>query len=123
MPSPIRFSKRLLLFLCLLFAASSAVASAQVLTTLVDFDQTDGGNTAGQTLAQGRDGNLRGTTTFGGANSDGTAFAMTPEGALKYVSFDPSQVNVATGLVQGLDNNFYGTTTSGGTNRLGDVYR
>ena len=89
------------------------------LTTLYSFcsqtNCTDGANPyAG--LVQSTDGNFYGTTGFGGANSYGTVFKMTPSGTLTTLYSFCSQTNCAdgntpyAGLVQGTDGNFYGAT-------------
>jgi uncharacterized repeat protein (TIGR03803 family) len=69
-------------------------------------------------LVQGTDGNLYGTTEFGGANTYGTVFQLTPAGVLTTLySFTNGNDggNPVAQLVQGGDGNFYGTTSSGGT--------
>ncbi|MGH9642426.1 MAG: choice-of-anchor tandem repeat GloVer-containing protein, partial [Terriglobales bacterium] len=83
-------------------------------------DATNGAGPYYGPLVQGRDGNLWGTTSAGGANGGGTIFKMTPDGSLTTVySFCP-QANCAdgyypvAGLVLGKDGNFYGTTLMGG---------
>ena len=103
---------------------------AGVLTTLVAFTGTEGpnlGNTGKipdtwpQTaLVQGNDGNFYGTTSFGGADDQGTIFRMTPEGALTTLfefggsEGDNNGSNPQAALVEGNDGNFYGTTYGGG---------
>jgi len=90
----------------------------------------DGSGPAG--LVLGTDGNFYGTTTFGGANNNshscvgsgtggcGTAFKITPSGALTTIYNFCAQANCADGglpnaLVLGADGNFYGTTEGDGT--------
>jgi uncharacterized repeat protein (TIGR03803 family) len=71
-------------------------------------------------LVQGSDGNLYGTTGYGGAAGQGTVFRISPSGSYTSLySFvgPPSDGTYPVGsLVQGSDGNFYGTTDSGGTN-------
>ena len=86
----------------------------------INGDQPYGG------LVQGSDGNLYGTTTYGGANDDGTVFKISPGGVLTSLySFggasDGSQPSA--GLALGSDGFFYGTTYSGGANNLGTVFK
>jgi uncharacterized repeat protein (TIGR03803 family) len=88
-----------------------------VLTRLYSFTgDTDGGNsTAG--LALGKDGNLYGTTPYGGADYSGSVFKVTTNGVLTTLySFtggnDGSSPDAA--VIQGKDGNLYGTTASGG---------
>lgn len=113
-------------------------AQAQTFNTLYDFCPqgtgsspvcTDGDTPYG-TLVQGTDGNLYGTTSYGGANSGadcwdpgigcGTFFRITPDGTLTTLYSFCSQTGCRDGsdpfgaLVLGTDGNFYGTTFSGG---------
>ena len=104
-------------------------------TTLHMFNGTDGTNpTAG--LVQATDGNLYGTTYYGGANSSacggygcGTVFKITPGGKLTTLHSFCSQTNCTdgaepyAGLVQGTDGNFYGTTVQGGALNDGTVFK
>src|SRR5712671_7495514 len=55
---------------------------AQTLTTLANFSGTNGANPYFAPLVQGRDGNLYGTTSAGGAHRHGTVFKVTPTGTL-----------------------------------------
>ena len=100
-------------------AATAIVSRAQTFTTLVNFDMTNGAD-PGTSLVQGTDGNFYGTTYYGGANSSGTVFQMTPEGALTTLYSFCAQSNCSDGanptaaLVQAPDGDFYGTTSFGG---------
>ena len=75
-------------------------------------------------LIQATDGNLYGTTEYGGtgAGQSGTVFKITPKGALTVLYSFCSQPNCSDGtfpsapLVQALDGNFYGTTQENGAN-------
>jgi len=93
--------------------AASLAASAQTFKTLARFKS--GNDPAYVTLAQDRDGNLWGTTEYGGY---GTVFRVTPTGGLSNVinfdGFDGSYP--LAGLVLGRDNNLYGVTPYGGSN-------
>jgi uncharacterized repeat protein (TIGR03803 family) len=79
------------------------------------------------TLVQGSDGKLYGTTEIGGANSDGTAFAVSLSGAFTQAhSFTGSPADGTEaygGLVQGDDGSFYGISYAGGANNRGAVYK
>jgi uncharacterized repeat protein (TIGR03803 family) len=99
------------------------------LTTLLDFDLTDGAGPSGA-LIQASDGNFYGTTEEGGASGGGTVFKITPSGTLKTLHNFCSQIACPDGLeplarlVQGTDGNFYGTTSGGGVNgNWGTVFK
>lgn len=108
-----------------LFCAATAIpATAQTLTTLVSFNDTNGAE-PNIPLVQGRDGNFYGMTGAGGANNAGTVFKTTPTGTLTTLYNFCSQPGctdggntplIGGGLVLATDGNFYGTTTEGGPN-------
>jgi uncharacterized repeat protein (TIGR03803 family) len=110
--------------------ATTAIAlPAQTLTTLHSFNGADG-EAPQAALVQGTDGNLYGTTAFGGVNSDGgTVFKITPDGTLTTLYSFCAKPNCADGrfsvaaLVQGLGGYFYGTTEHGGTRGTGTVFQ
>ncbi|HEY6483555.1 MAG TPA: choice-of-anchor tandem repeat GloVer-containing protein [Steroidobacteraceae bacterium] len=77
-------------------------------------------------LIQGSDGNLYGTTYFGGSSAFGTVFQTTPSGTeIVLYSFTGGSdgEHPYAGLIQGSDGNFYGTTYQGGTSGLGTVFK
>jgi uncharacterized repeat protein (TIGR03803 family) len=101
------------------------------LTTVHSFNLTDGAVPEG-VLVQGKDGNLYGTTFYGGVNTAcgssagcGTAFKMTLAGQLSTIYSFCGQTDCSdgtfprAGLVQGTDGNFYGTTVQGGNKNYG----
>jgi len=101
----------------LVFCAAAAIGSrAQTFTTLVSFDGADGAEPLFMSLIQGPDGNFYGTTSGGGASSDGTVFKITSAGTLTTLhSFDGTDGSTPyAGLVQATGGNFYGTTYGGG---------
>jgi uncharacterized repeat protein (TIGR03803 family) len=96
------------------------------LTTLFEFNGApNGGCHPIASLIQAADGNLYGTTTYGGTNNTGTVFKMTLSGAVTFVySFDNAYYYVPqAALVQASDGNFYGTTPAGGTGKAGLVFK
>ncbi len=107
------------LWLC----ASASQLAAQTFTTLLSFDGTNGAySTAG--LVHATDGNFYGTTSGGGANSNGTVFRITPSGALTTLYSFCSLSACSDGydplgaLIQATDGNLYGTTESGSVFRI-----
>jgi uncharacterized repeat protein (TIGR03803 family) len=103
--------------------------SAQTFTTLLSFDQTNGGNPAAA-LIEAKDGNFYGTTSTNGANEAGTVFRITPNGSLTTLHNFCSQTGCLdgsepeAGLIQASDGNFYGTTEIGtGTTKYGTVFK
>ena len=91
--------------------------TAGTLTTIYSFCSLSGctdGYAPFSGLVLGTDGNFYETTYFGGVNSRGTAFMITPGGALTTLYNFCSQTGCTDGvgpyggLMQGLDGNFYG---------------
>lgn len=76
-------------------------------------------------LAQGLDGNLYGTTLFGGAHNFGTIFVMTPTGGYTNLwDFDGVTGEYPTGgLTLASDGTFYGVAPRGGAFNSGTVFR
>ncbi len=118
--------------IALVLCAATAIPSpAQTFTTLAVFNGTNGWGPGYETLIQGTDGNLYGTTLgVGGPNGNcitncGTIFKITPAGTLTPLhSFEgPDGTTPQAGLVQGADGNFYGTTYAGGANGYGTVFK
>jgi uncharacterized repeat protein (TIGR03803 family) len=125
----------------MLAAITTQSARAQTFTTLHKFDGTDGSNPyAG--LVQATDGNLYGTTSEGGANSNsscdtagsgtngcGTVFRITPGGTLTTLYNFCSLSGCTDGngpiaaLIQATNGSFYGTIFGGGANGDGTVFR
>ena len=99
-----------------------------VFASMFSFNGANGSGPAA-TLVQGSDGNLYGTTAFGGAGTDnGTVFRITTNGVFTSLFSFPSNGRSGSGptgsLIQGSDGNFYGTTTAGGLNSdHGTVFR
>lgn len=79
-------------------------------------------------LIQATDGNLYGTTLYGGANNTGTIFKITPGGTETVlhsfgVSPGPDGASPYAGLIQAADGNLYGTTEAGGLGGSGTVFK
>ena len=99
-----------------------------VLTNLHMFNSADGSIPyAG--LVQGTDGNLYGTTAFGGLYQGGTIFRITYGGRLTTIYNFCVLTNCTDGasprggLIQAVDGNLYGTTYQGGIYGAGTVFR
>jgi uncharacterized repeat protein (TIGR03803 family) len=103
------------------------------LTTLHSFcangsyEDCPDGNGPYSPLVQGTDGNLYGTTSFGGANYfDGTAFKITPGGTFTTLHSFSANGDLGYyptgGLVQAANGNFYGVTAEGGTTGGGTFF-
>jgi uncharacterized repeat protein (TIGR03803 family) len=114
--------------LTLVWMATALLAPAQTLTTLHSFGFFgDGALPNFATPTQGRDGDIYGTTSLGGSKIVGcfcgTAFKISPQGALTAVSFDGTDgATPNAGLVLGPDGLLYGTTSSGGASANGEVF-
>jgi uncharacterized repeat protein (TIGR03803 family) len=103
------------------------ITSSGTLTTLYNFcvsSSCPDGSIPEDSLVQGTDGNLYGTTFSGGAFGEGTIFSITTAGVLTTLhSFDNTDgAQPWAGVIQDTNGTFYGTTYSGGTSNLGTVY-
>ena len=120
----------------LLVVASAGIASAQTFKVLHSFCSTTNasgycadGMSPGAAPVQGTNGDLYGTTSYGGSNNAGTVFRMTPAGKLTTIYSFCSLASCADGylpwgsLLLGKDGNFYGVTSEGGTNNWGTALK
>jgi uncharacterized repeat protein (TIGR03803 family) len=111
-----------------LCGATAIALPAQTFTTLFSFDGTDGANPEAG-LVQATNGNFYGTTEFGGANSAGEVFEITPSGTLTTLYSFCSQSGCTdgqyptAGLVQATNGDLYGTTSAGGIDGEGTVFK
>jgi len=96
-----------------------------ILATLHSFAGGSDGSFPSAGLIQGGDGNLYGTTAYGGTYDDGTVFQITTNGALTIlISFNGTNgANPEAVLVEGTDDNLYGTTQNGGPMNNGVIFR
>jgi uncharacterized repeat protein (TIGR03803 family) len=99
--------------LVLVLCVAAAIAShAQTFTTLTNFNAGNGASPWAPVI-QGTDGNFYGVTQYGGADSGGTVFKITPGGEMSNLyNFDNYDYPFGA-LVQAADGNFYGTTSEG----------
>ena len=86
------------------------------LTTLVSFDGANGASPYAGGLMMDTNGNLYGTTAYGGSGGLGTLFKLDEQGAFtNLVSFGvPGGFYLTHKLVQGSDGTFYGSASWGG---------
>ena len=119
-----RANAALILTTLALMLAATTVATAQTYTVLYNFDGTHGSEPTG-ILAQGRDGNLYGTTFSGGTDGTGVVFRITPSGRPKVLYyFDGADGSSPwAGLTLGTDGTLYGTTSYDGTNGRGTIFK
>jgi len=90
----------------------------------------DGKNPRGLS-APGSDGCFYGVTTQGGADGVGTAYKISPTGALtplyafqnQYGAYLANDVSPDGFLTKGVDGDFYGVTKTGGPQHMGTVFR
>jgi uncharacterized repeat protein (TIGR03803 family) len=121
------------------FAGHKAAAPGGTLTTLYRFCAEHGcpdGQAPYVGLVQAADGNLYGTTTYGGVGSNcasqddgcGTVFRITMDGTLTtlysfcFLAGCADGANPGGALIQATDGNLYGTTMNGGAG-AGTVFR
>jgi uncharacterized repeat protein (TIGR03803 family) len=100
-------------------------AGSGTITTLASFHGADAGANPSADLVRDAQGNLFGTTLYGGANSQGTVFEMAAgSGTITTLaSFnDFSGAHPFAGLVRDTQGNLFGTTTSRGVNNKGTVF-
>jgi uncharacterized protein (TIGR03437 family) len=105
----------------LAIALLCAQARAQVVTTLINFDSTNGNPNS---LVQGSDGNFYGTA----AQINNLIFKLTPTGILSVIFRPPASGANASlifngALIQLSDGNFYGTASAGGAHGSGAVFK
>ena len=96
-------------------------AGKMTVTVLYNFDGTELIYPAGPNVAQGRDGSLYSTTSYGGTYNDGVVFKITPNGDATVIQ-QLETPDGSSGLTLGADGNFYGTTFYGGSGNGGAGY-
>jgi uncharacterized repeat protein (TIGR03803 family) len=108
----------------------AGISPAQTFKTLFNFDGSDGANSTSG-LVQGLNGELYGTTLYGGTGSGGTVFRITSGGKLTTL-YDfsycivigcPDGAGPNAGVIQATNGDFYGITTGGGIYDSGTVFR
>jgi uncharacterized repeat protein (TIGR03803 family) len=104
----------------------TAAGAHTILYTFCSQPSCTDGNDPGANLVQGANGNLYGTTEYGGPHGGGTVFELTAAGKLTTLYTFCKTVDTSgncpdgrfpvAGLSQGTNGNFYGTTSLGGAN-------
>jgi uncharacterized repeat protein (TIGR03803 family) len=105
--------------------AGMAIAYPQTFTTLDSFKgQLKTGTDPSAKLVQATNGDLYGTTQFGGAYGEGAVFKITPSGALTTLHTFCAQSGCPDGsqpeaLIRAANGDLYGTTQFGGSPSAG----
>lgn len=100
----------------------SSVRVDPAYTDLHDFTGADGGG-SGANVTLDDEGNIYGTTDFGGANGDGVVFKLAPDGTETVLhSFSGSDGSEPDGAVLLHHNKIYGTAGSGGAGGNGVLF-
>jgi uncharacterized repeat protein (TIGR03803 family) len=111
-----------------MFHAEAQLAPTNLTYTVVA-SVPDNSNLGGSLngVVVGPDGNLYGTTPYGGANGTGAFFEAIPSTGTITVRYSGSANQMgsagASSLVLGSDGNFYGTTQYGGQNGNGTIFK
>jgi uncharacterized repeat protein (TIGR03803 family) len=126
----LRHNLHLLGMATILAIAAPGISSARAQNTYADLHDFNTSTLASPEysgiLAQGRDGNLYGTTPSGGTLGFGGVFKITPTGTYSVIyNFDGTAHGKTprSGLMLGTDGNFYGTTWQGGTSNYGNIFQ
>jgi uncharacterized repeat protein (TIGR03803 family) len=120
-------------FVCLIFGFVLSPRSSSAQFAVLDtFYGSNGANPLYVVPIQGTNGNIYGTTTYGGETGCppplgcGITYELSPSGVEKPLwkfTTDGTGGLPSAGLMQATDGNFYGTTTDGGANDCGTVFK
>jgi len=105
-------------------SASGLSAADATYTVLHQFTGTDGSDSTANVALDG-DGNIYGTTEFGGAHGDGTVFKLTPDGTEtvlhSFAGTDGSEPD--GGVIVRRNGDLYGTASAGGSTGNGTLFK
>ena len=109
-------------------AGGAGAAPSALFTTLVNFDGINGNQPYTESLVQGKDGALYGTTFHGGGKNYGTVFKVTTAGGLTTLHAFSGEAgdegtNPYVGLVLGANGYFYGATAYTAGSSFGTVFK
>jgi uncharacterized repeat protein (TIGR03803 family) len=105
--------------------SAASLLPAQTVSTLVNFNGTNGADPYFTTFVQGRDGRFYSTTYSGGASNLGAVIKINLSDNISIVlhSFSGTDGSYpGGGLTLATNGNYYGTTVMGGTNNFGVLY-
>jgi uncharacterized repeat protein (TIGR03803 family) len=102
-----------------------ALTPAGVETVLWNFGTGLDGQTPEGRLIRGSDGNLYGTTQYGGAAGFGAAYQLTPGGTetILHSFANGADGQGPQGLIEGTDGDLFGATIGGGANMVGMAFK
>jgi uncharacterized repeat protein (TIGR03803 family) len=100
-------------------------SSSGSITTLYSFQGSNDGSYPYSSLVLSNNGNLYGTTGYGGSHNDGTVYSIDPSGneAVLYDFSGSDGSNPAASLTIGPDAALYGTSVMGGSHNYGALFR
>jgi uncharacterized repeat protein (TIGR03803 family) len=106
------------------FEVAQGSGTVTTLASFVNNESADTGELPSGGVIADAAGNLYGTTSGGGTNSDGTVFevAKGSGSVTTLVTCDSTDSGPAGGLVADADGNLYGTSSGGGANSAGTVF-
>ena len=108
-----------------LYGTAFKVSATGTYTVITRFNGGIGGNTPFESLVQGTDYALYGTTNIGGAYDFGTVFRLCGATTTVLRSFNrnPESVYPKGSLIQATDGFFYGMASQGGNNSAGTIFK